>query len=512
MKVIKKATPTAPKLLLYGMSGCIDGEAEITFKSSLFENPICAKKIKLRNLHKRVNGDMYPGWRGEHAGEEIFVRSMDESTEQFTWSKVEEVYFSGVKPVFEIATSTRKTIATGTHLFWTKNGWRQLSQLSIGDAVAVCPPRMQRGKGKSQVKSKEICVKYHPLAPHKVVNGCEYCRMSEHRFIYEAFLNGMSPSEYRDLLNGYDGRDIKVIPSGMEVHHINGDHHDNRPENMELLSKRDHALVGLETSVANLRKAPQAVYEEIVSITPIGERATYDIRCADPHHSFLADNFVVHNTGKSTLASKLKKPIFIDLEGGLNYMDVDRTPTLTKFEEVYVVLAELFNAAKSGKREYDTIVIDSADWLVRKIVEKAAGIDKTKLDETLNRSNGGYGNGKQVLENHIRTQLLPMLQLLNGQGYGICLVAHADRKTMMNADGTDSEQISPKIDVNTMAVFVEWADSVFYLKKDIDGSRVLLLESDGVALAKNRVGLSGEVNINEIDINELLMPQAKENK
>lgn len=218
----------------------------------------------------------------------------------------------------------------------------------------------------------------------------------------------------------------------------------------------------------------------------------------------------IAGSGKSTLASKLKKPIFIDLEGGLNYMDVDRTPTITKFDEVYVVLAELYNAAKSGKREYDTIVIDSADWLVRKIVEKAAGIDRTRLDETLNRSNGGYGNGKQVLENHIRTQLLPMLQALNSQGYGICLVAHADRKVIMSADGNDVEQITPKIDVNTMNVFVEWSDNVFYLKKDIDGERVLVLESDDVALAKNRLGRTGEVKLSEIDINELLKPKGKE--
>ena len=218
----------------------------------------------------------------------------------------------------------------------------------------------------------------------------------------------------------------------------------------------------------------------------------------------------IAGSGKSTLASKLKRPIFIDLEGGLNYMDVDRTPTITKFDEVYVVLAELYNAAKNGKREYDTIVIDSADWLVRKIVEKAAGIDRTRLDETLNRSNGGYGNGKQVLENHIRTQLLPMLQALNSQGYGICLVAHADRKVIMSADGNDVEQITPKIDVNTMNVFVEWSDNVFYLKKDIDGERVLVLESDDVALAKNRLGLTGEVKLSEIDINELLMPKGKE--
>lgn len=216
--------------------------------------------------------------------------------------------------------------------------------------------------------------------------------------------------------------------------------------------------------------------------------------------------------GKSTLASKLKNPIFIDMEGGLNYMDVARTPTLTSYTSVLKVLGELFNVAEAGKREYDTIVIDSVDWLVRKVVEKAAGIDKNKLDETLNRSNGGYGNGKQILENHIRTYLLPLLVTLNKQGYGICLIAHADRKVLMNSDGSDKEQIAPKIDVNTMNTFVEWCDNVFFLKKDIDGERILVLESDEEALAKNRIGLTGEVKLSEVDINKLLMPQGKEKK
>lgn len=214
--------------------------------------------------------------------------------------------------------------------------------------------------------------------------------------------------------------------------------------------------------------------------------------------------------GKSTLASKLKNPIFIDMEGGLNYMDVARTPVLSSFEKCLGVLAELYQTADTGKREYDTIVIDSVDWLVRKIVEKAAGIDKKNITETLNRSNGGYGNGKQVLENYIRTSFLPLLAALNSKGYGICLIAHADRKVLMNAEGNDVEQIAPKIDVNTMNVFVEWMDNVLYLKKDIAGERLLVLESDDVALAKNRLGLTGEVKLSEIDINKLLTPKGKE--
>ena len=211
--------------------------------------------------------------------------------------------------------------------------------------------------------------------------------------------------------------------------------------------------------------------------------------------------------GKSTLAAKLKNPIFIDLEGGLNYMDVPRTETLTTYKQAMIALNELYNIAEAGHREYDTIVIDSVDWLVRKVVETAAKIENTKdgLEQTLNRSNGGYGNGKQVLENHIRTSFLPFLVKLNNKGYGICLIAHADRKILMGADGADTEQISPKIDVNTMNSFVEWCDNILFLKKDIAGDRVLVLESDDVALAKNRLRLTGEVKLDDIDINKLLI-------
>lgn len=210
--------------------------------------------------------------------------------------------------------------------------------------------------------------------------------------------------------------------------------------------------------------------------------------------------------GKSTLASKFKNPLFLDFEGGLNYFDVARTPQIADLDTFYEYLGELYHKTT---REYDTIIIDSVDWLVRKTVEKAAGITKKTLEETLNRSNGGYGNGKQVLENHIKTRLLPALMELNKKGYGIVLIAHADKKILMDAEGVDVEQISPKIDINTMNVFVEWCDNVLYLKKDAEGERVLVLESDNVALAKNRLGLTGEVKLSDIDINKLLTAKEK---
>lgn len=215
--------------------------------------------------------------------------------------------------------------------------------------------------------------------------------------------------------------------------------------------------------------------------------------------------------GKSTLASKLKKPIFLDFEGGLNYLGVDRVPQIIDLDVFYSYLVELYRKAESKDgREYDTIVIDSADWMVRKIIEKAAGITKDNLEETLNKSNGGYGNGGQVLSNHIRTKLLPMLAALNKKGYGICLIAHAERKSLMDEDGVNIDRIAPKIDEKTMHVFVEFMDSVFYLKRNSDGERVLVLDGNDNVLAKNRLSLAGEVKLADVDINKLLTNVKKE--
>lgn len=219
-----------------------------------------------------------------------------------------------------------------------------------------------------------------------------------------------------------------------------------------------------------------------------------------------APKFMVYGlsgSGKSTLASKLSKPLFLDFEGGLNYLGVKRTKQYQDLDKFYQDLADLYRAEK---REYDTLVIDSVDWLMRLIIEKTAGITSRTLEETLNKSNGGYGNGKQVLENQVRTKLLPMLVLLNKKGYGICLVAHAELKNIMDADGVTIEQVAPKIDPVTMNVFVEWCDNVFYLKKNAENKRVLLLDSDGTALAKNRLGKTGEVSLESNDINEILKP------
>lgn len=203
------------------------------------------------------------------------------------------------------------------------------------------------------------------------------------------------------------------------------------------------------------------------------------------------------SSGKSTLAATLPGAIFLDAEGGLSFLDVAKTPvgdTTTLLGD----LVFLGNQAKSGKKEYKYIVIDSVDWVVNMFIKRTTGVEgagniKELLERvtlTLNKAQGGYGNGKQVLENYVRNTFLVYLDKLNREyGYGIILIAHADRKTLLDADGTNIERLAPKMDINSMNAFVEWADNLFYLKCDDDGVRHLIVNPTDVISAKNRMGL-----------------------
>lgn len=79
----------------------------------------------------------------------------------------------------------------------------------------------------------------------------------------------------------------------------------------------------------------------------------------------------------------------------------------------------------------------------------------------------------------------------------------------MGGDGIDIDRIAPKIHDKVFEVFNEWADDIFYLRNE-DGERYLTLEGDENILAKNRQGLTGEVKLSEVDINDLLTMTKKE--
>lgn len=288
-------------VLIYGPTGCIDGQAEIYVRGNRTRNK---KPIKLEHLYRRLHDISYRGMKTMYRGDESFkVRSINEETGEMEWSDVLDVVDQGFKPSYRITTkSGRSVIATDNHPFWNGSGWTELKDLRIGDLVGtLAKGGIQKRQGKHAPRDYEYLVKHHPTATKKVVNGCTYYRIPEHRFIYEAHMNNMTAEEYRKLLNNYDGRFLKTLPRGVEVDHINNNHYDNRIENMQLLSKSEHAKKTATQPKAKETLIRYPLMDEIVSIEFVGEHHVYDIKCIG-NHSFVADGFVVHNCGKSSIA------------------------------------------------------------------------------------------------------------------------------------------------------------------------------------------------------------------
>ena len=67
-----------------------------------------------------------------------------------------------------------------------------------------------------------------------------------------------------------------------------------------------------------------------------------------------------------------------------------------------------------------------------------------KVDSTLNRSHGGYGNGKQVLKNYVYQILLPLLDRIVNRKIAVLLLAHAKRTEITDPDGITTESYLPR--------------------------------------------------------------------
>lgn len=235
-----------------------------------------------------------------------------------------------------------------------------------------------------------------------------------------------------------------------------------------------------------------------------------NVRKEPKHTAYKLMVYGLPGAGKTTLATKIgKNPLILDVENGAGYVEgnVIEHKDLNTVEKFYNVLRELLSLAKVGKLEYDNIIVDSVDEAVRMLEAKMSGAtDSGDMKQTIYNGDGSYGNGKKFMENEIRLRLLKALDLLTNYGVSVTLITHANQKKLLDAEGNRLDTIAPKMDEYLMNLFVEHMDFVYYLK-NVDGERSIVLESDGVVLAKNRVGRSGEVSLNDVNINDLLLPE-----
>ncbi|GAO97666.1 hypothetical protein Cva_00302 [Caedimonas varicaedens] len=205
-----------------------------------------------------------------------------------------------------------------------------------------------------------------------------------------------------------------------------------------------------------------------------------------------------NGVGKSTFASGAKKPIFLDLEGNIDHLDVGKQ-ALFSFAEV----EEFLRCLLLLSHPYKTVVIDSIDKLEEYIWET---LEAEKDDKELQ-----YGKKYVHAANLFRTLLNLLDDLRQKKKMNVILIGHCARKRCDNPLVQVYDKIDLRVQERAAAVLCDWAHCIFYAMNRItleqddkgfkqkraravaDDTRVLYTEGNTAYVAKNVYDLETEI-------------------
>ena len=379
--------------------GCISGDAMISVNIRK-----SGEKMQLRKLYRHWKD--HPDWHKD--GWSYKARCLHEDEEVFRLNHIEDVVYSGQKPVYQVKLSDGYSVkATSDHLILTDTGYRELQSLVVGDIVITNGQTVCRRCGAlGHVTSSEatypgVCRKcayqlrnekfskdyiekidedgYHLIRGKRIA--------SWHTFNASGYIY-----LHRYIMEEHIGRPLM---SDEVVHHIDGNPHNNTIENLVLTNVHDHTRIYHDslqkflskdyTSKSGSMVIVKPKKQTVISIEYVGIEDTYDIKMLGPHHNFIADGVVVHNCGKSLEAMNLA--IYNKNQFRFQHCLVICCINSSKYNWV--------NDIKMHTRgEYVPYILGSRMKKHRQSYQVAGG--KEKLDDLMNLKQFGSKKGKDL--------------------------------------------------------------------------------------------------------------------
>jgi len=211
--------------------------------------------------------------------------------------------------------------------------------------------------------------------------------------------------------------------------------------------------------------------------------------------------------GKTSLAACAPGVMFCDLERGLGRNVCPHIP-LNSYPETIAALKALVQEP----HDYQTVVIDSADWLERLIWDelcKAYGVS------SIEKVDGGYGKGYVHALTYWREVIDLLTKLRTERNMMVIMLAHAKVERFEDPEAPAYDRYSPRLNKHASALVCEWSDAVLFatsrmvtctetgafnrtrtkaqpVGKD-GGERILRCIGGPSCIAKNRYDLPAEI-------------------
>ncbi len=205
--------------------------------------------------------------------------------------------------------------------------------------------------------------------------------------------------------------------------------------------------------------------------------------------------------GKSTFAASAPKAVFIQTEDGLSEIDTAKFPLCAKYDDV----VQQLKAVRDGEHEFQTLCLDSLDWLERLIWDRVCADYGVK---SIEKADGGYGKGYT----HALTYWREVVRLLNEirakRQMAIILVAHAKVERFEDPEHPAYDRYQPRLHKAANSLVCEWADAVLFATRRMrvdsttgkaapvgadGGERVVRTNGSPAYNAKNRYSLPTEM-------------------
>ena len=205
--------------------------------------------------------------------------------------------------------------------------------------------------------------------------------------------------------------------------------------------------------------------------------------------------------GKSSFAALAPSPIFIQTEDGLGEIDTSRFPLCKTFDEVIQQL----QAVRDEEHNFQTLVIDSLDWLERLIWDRVCCDYGVK---SIEKADGGYGRGYVLALTYWRQIISHLNDIRNRRGMCVILISHASVERFEDPEHAAYDRYTPRLHKKANSLICEWVDAVLFATRRMrvdsttgkaapvgadGGERIIRTNGSPACIAKNRYGLPAEI-------------------